>query len=96
MRSRARALTPHLFVRDVTAAIAFYRTAFGAVELFRNVLPDGTVLSIELAVGDARLLVSEEVPRLNAGPTQRRRQPGPAPARGRRRGRDHPPHPTDA
>lgn len=66
MTSRARALTPHLFVRNVIAAIAFYRTAFGAVELFRNVLPDGTVLFIELAVGDARLLVSEEVPRLNA------------------------------
>lgn len=65
-RGRAHALTPHLFVGDVTAAIAFYRTVFGAVELFRNVLPDGTVLFVELAVGDARLLVSEEVPRLNA------------------------------
>ena len=52
--------------RDVTAAISFYRKAFGAVELFRNVLPDGTVLFIELAVGGARLLVSEEVARLNA------------------------------
>lgn len=64
--SRAHALTPHLFVRGVTAAIAFYRKAFGAVELFRNVLPDGTILFIELAVGDARLLVSEESKRLNA------------------------------
>jgi uncharacterized glyoxalase superfamily protein PhnB len=50
----------------VTDAIAFYRKAFGAVELFRNVLPDGTILFIELAVGDARLLVSEEAERLNA------------------------------
>ncbi len=65
-RGRAHALTPHLFVTDVDAAISFYRTAFGAAELFRNVLPDGTVLFVELAVGDARLLVSEEVPRLNA------------------------------
>ncbi len=64
--SRAHALTPHLFVREIGAAIAFYRTVFGAVELFRNVLPDGTVLFVELAVGDARLLVSEEVPHLNA------------------------------
>jgi len=64
--SRAHALTPHLFVRGVADAIAFYRTAFGAVELFRNVLPDGTILFIELAVGDARLLVSEESERLNA------------------------------
>jgi len=64
--SRAHALTPHLFVRDVNAAISFYRKAFGAVELFRNVLPDGTVLFIELALGSARLLVSEEVERLGA------------------------------
>lgn len=64
--SRAHALTPHLFVREIAAALSFYRTAFGAVELFRNVLPDGTVLFVELAVGDARLLLSEEVPHLNA------------------------------
>ncbi|HEV2781628.1 MAG TPA: hypothetical protein VGX25_19770 [Actinophytocola sp.] len=49
--SRPHALTPHLFVRDVFAAITFYRKAFGAVELFRNVLPSGTVLFVELAVG---------------------------------------------
>jgi len=66
IRSRAHALSPHLFVRGVHNAIAFYRKAFGAVELFRNVLPDGTVLFIELAVGGGRLLVSEEVERLGA------------------------------
>lgn len=64
--SRPHALTPHLFVKDVHAAITFYRKAFGAVELFRNVLPDGTVLLVELAVGGGRLFVSEESPRLNA------------------------------
>jgi uncharacterized glyoxalase superfamily protein PhnB len=66
MSRRPHALSPHLFVRDVTAAISFYTKAFGAVELFRNVLPDGTILFIELAVGGGRLLVSEEVARLNA------------------------------
>jgi PhnB protein len=64
--SRVHALTPHLFVADIDAAITFYRRVFGAVELFRNVLPDGTVLFVELAVGDARLLVSQEVASLNA------------------------------
>lgn len=64
--SRPHALTPHLFVRDVHAAIAFYRKAFGAVELFRNVLPNGTILFVELAVGGGRLLVSEESKALNA------------------------------
>jgi len=64
--SRALGLVPHLFVKDVEGALFFYGKAFGAVELFRNVMPDGTVLFVELAVGDTRLLISEEVPQLNA------------------------------
>jgi PhnB protein len=63
---RPRGLTPHLFVRDADGAVAFYRTAFGAAELLRNSLPDGRVLFVELAVGPARLLVSEETPSLGA------------------------------
>jgi PhnB protein len=63
---RPMGLTPHLFVRDTDAAVAFYRNAFGAAELWRNSLPDGRVLFVELAVGPARLLVSEETPTLGA------------------------------
>jgi PhnB protein len=59
-------LTPHLFVRDADAAVAFYRRAFGAAELLRNRLPDGRVLFVELAVGPARLLLSQETPTLGA------------------------------
>jgi uncharacterized glyoxalase superfamily protein PhnB len=54
---------PHLFVKAVSAAISFYHKAFGALELLRNVLPDGTVLFVESAVGEARLLISEEIAR---------------------------------
>jgi PhnB protein len=64
--SRALGLVPHLFVKDIAAAISFYQKAFGAVELFRNTLPDGTVLFVELAVGEARMLISEEIPQLDA------------------------------
>jgi len=46
--------------------VAFYRNAFGAAELLRNSLPDGRVLFVELTVGPARLLVSEETPSLGA------------------------------
>jgi PhnB protein len=59
-------LYPHLFVQDAPAAVRFYGAAFGAVELFRNALPDGRVLFIEVALGPGRLLVSEETPALNA------------------------------
>lgn len=63
---RPHSLTPHLFVRDADAAVTFYRTAFGAAELLRTSLPDGKVLFVELAVGPARLLISEETPSLGA------------------------------
>jgi uncharacterized glyoxalase superfamily protein PhnB len=66
MSRRARALYPHVFVRGAAAAATFYGEAFGAVELFRNALPDGTLLLIEMAVGDGRLLLSDEVPQLGA------------------------------
>ncbi|MFF5987835.1 VOC family protein [Prauserella flavalba] len=64
--SRALGLVPHLFVKDVDEALSFYGKAFGAVELFRNRLPDGTVLFVEVAIGDTRLLVSQEIPQLDA------------------------------
>jgi PhnB protein len=63
---RPHSLTPHLFVRDTDAAVTFYRRVFGAAELLRNRLPDGRVLFVELAVGPARLLLSEETPTLGA------------------------------
>ncbi|WP_214321073.1 VOC family protein [Nonomuraea sediminis] len=63
---RPTGLSPHLFVLDAEAAIEFYRDAFGAVEVFRNTLPNGVILFVELQVGDGRLLVSEETPALNA------------------------------
>lgn len=63
---RPQGLSPHLFVRGCDAAVAFYREAFGAVEVFRNRLPDGTVLFVELQLGAGRVLVSEQTPALNA------------------------------
>jgi uncharacterized glyoxalase superfamily protein PhnB len=63
---RPVAVTPHLFVQNTEAAVSFYVKAFGAVELFRNALPDGTVMFVELAVGQGRVLIGEETPSLNA------------------------------
>ncbi|MGN9837011.1 VOC family protein [Nonomuraea sp. H19] len=63
---RPQGLCPHLFVLDTEAAIAFYREGLGAVEVFRNTLPNGVILFVELQLGAGRLLVSEETPSLNA------------------------------
>ena len=66
MHARPLALSPHVFVRDAEAAVAFYADAFGATELVRNTTPDGKVIFVELAFGPAKLLVSEEVAELGA------------------------------
>lgn len=66
MRTRPQGLTPHVFVRGADDAVRFYRRAFAAEEIFRQTLPDGRVLFIEVAVGPGRLLISEETPSLNA------------------------------
>jgi uncharacterized glyoxalase superfamily protein PhnB len=56
-------ITPHLVVRDAKQAVEFYRRAFGAVELFRNLAPDGQrVMHCELLLGDSRFLVHDEFP----------------------------------
>lgn len=63
---RPRSLSPHIFVRNVDQAVHFYQEAFRAAEVFRNTLPDGRVLFVELSFGDNRVLISEEIPSLGA------------------------------
>ena len=56
-------ITPHLTVRGVADAIAFYCRAFGAAELYRNLAPDGkSVMHAELMLGDSRFFVHDEFP----------------------------------
>jgi PhnB protein len=55
------AITPVLTVKNATAAVAFYKRAFGAEEIHRNSDPDGKVVA-EMAVGGARFRVADEMP----------------------------------
>jgi uncharacterized glyoxalase superfamily protein PhnB len=60
-----RTITPHLVVRGVARAVEFYRKAFGAEELYRNLGPDGvSVMHSELLLGDSRFFVNDEFPEL--------------------------------
>jgi uncharacterized glyoxalase superfamily protein PhnB len=52
----------HLVVRNAGAAAAWYTRAFGAEEEGHVPLPDGTVLSVVLRFGDARVHVGSEFP----------------------------------
>lgn len=55
-------LSPYICVRGAGEAIDFYVTAFGAVEAYRLVEPDGKVGHAELHFGDSVLMVSDEYP----------------------------------
>lgn len=67
-------IIPYLAVHDARAAIDFYGTVLGATtvdgELFE--MEDGRIGHATLAVGDARLYVSDEYPEMNVqGPVAR-------------------------
>lgn len=55
-------ITPYLTVKDGNAAIRYYQEAFGAKEIGRISMPDGTVGHAELQIGDSRLMLAEEMP----------------------------------
>jgi PhnB protein len=60
------ALSPYLVVKDGAAAIDFYRTAFGAVERFRLVGPDGRIGHAELDLAGATVMLADEWPDFGA------------------------------
>jgi uncharacterized glyoxalase superfamily protein PhnB len=59
-------ITPHLVVKGASAAIEFYKRAFGAEELCRMPFPgpDGQVKlgHAALQIGDSRLMLADEFP----------------------------------
>lgn len=60
-------VTPYIVVRGGEAAIAFYKAAFGAEEIFRMTDPsDGRVGHAELRIGDSVVMLSDEYPDFGA------------------------------
>ncbi|HEV8112901.1 MAG TPA: VOC family protein [Planctomycetota bacterium] len=63
-------LTPHIVVKGAAKAIDFYKKAFGAEEINRAAMPDGSIMHALLRVGDSMLMLNDEFPQMNAmGPT---------------------------
>lgn len=59
--------TPYIVVRGGEAAIAFYKTAFGAQEIFRMTDPsDGRIGHAELRFGESIVMLSDEYPDFGA------------------------------
>jgi PhnB protein len=57
-------ITPYLSIRGATEAIAFYKQAFGAEEIYRLDMPGGKVGHAELQIGNSRIMLSDEFPEM--------------------------------
>jgi uncharacterized glyoxalase superfamily protein PhnB len=57
-------LTPHLVVKGAAQAIEFYKKVFGAEEVYRLPLPDGSIAHAEITIGNSRLWLSDENPQM--------------------------------
>lgn len=57
-------VTPYISIKGASDAIAFYKKAFGAEELYRMPMPDGRVGHAELQFGDSRIMLADEMPEM--------------------------------
>lgn len=57
-------VTPYLIVNHAADAIAFYRHAFGAVEIMRLAGPHGKTWHAEIQLGNTRVMLADEHPEL--------------------------------
>lgn len=57
-----RTVTPYLVIDGAARAIDFYKKAFGAKEIDRSPMPDGTLLHATIKIGDSIVMMSDEFP----------------------------------
>lgn len=55
---------PYLCINDATAAIEFYKIAFGATEVYRLTEPGGKIGHAEIKIGRAVIMLADEYPEL--------------------------------
>jgi uncharacterized glyoxalase superfamily protein PhnB/uncharacterized protein YbjT (DUF2867 family) len=53
-------VTPYLTIKDAVRALEFYTKAFGAIESFRLLMPDGRLGHAEIRLGDSVIMLSDE------------------------------------
>lgn len=57
-------VTPYLIIDGAADAIAYYRKAFGATELFRMPAPGGKIGHAEIKIGDSPIMLADEAPEM--------------------------------
>ena len=53
-------LTPYLNIKGAVEAIEFYKKAFGAKEIGRLTMPDGSIAHAEIQIGNSKIMLAEE------------------------------------
>ena len=53
-------LTPYINIKGAVEAIEFYKKAFGAKEVGRILMPDGSIAHAEIEIGDSKIMLAEE------------------------------------
>ncbi len=63
-------VTPHLVVDGAADAIAFYRQAFGAEEILRMPMPDGSgkLMHAQIRIGDSFVMLTDAMQGCSSGP----------------------------
>ena len=59
-------VAPYLAVKDGVKALAFYKKAFGAIETYKLLVPDGRLGHAEIRLGDSLIMLSDEFPEYGA------------------------------
>jgi PhnB protein len=54
--------SPYLIAANATAALEFYRAAFGATVKRRLAMPDGKIMHAEMRIGDSIVMLADEFP----------------------------------
>jgi hypothetical protein len=62
------AIVPHIYVERASYGIAFYKRAFGAVELFRIAHPNGKILHAEISICGSVVMIGDPDDRLYGEP----------------------------
>jgi len=53
-------VTPYLSLKGASAAIEFYKEAFGAMEMFRLPMPNGDIGHAEIKIGDSNIMLADD------------------------------------
>jgi PhnB protein len=57
-----RTVAPYLAIKNAAGALKFYKKAFGAIEAYKLIIPDGRVGHAEIRLGDSLIMLSDEFP----------------------------------